>query len=333
MARSRTWASLVAQDTSWDAHVTGSAGPLAFATVNQLSPRRDLGCGASRKYNCPMTGTRWLDIAYQLDRAAVTAAEAAWLARLPDAPPDEQDDAMLELRTSAHRGDTHRNRLHLIGMGLAALDRPEEAISFFIRANELDPTTGVDAVNAAVAMVQVGDLGRARLWLAPIAQGDGDLSDTAGKFITEIDRAQQARREHLPEVDPNTEPTRAQVYELLQSAALRGEDAQLAVHSLRMLVHQYPDNEYYRQTLIFALMAHSEIAEALTQAEMLENQPEPNHERHFNLAQAFWHCGEQQRAYEHFALAHQLAKTDEERHDVISIVEYLREQDDLLCDE
>jgi hypothetical protein len=55
-----------------------------------------------------------------------------------------------------------------------------------------------------------------------------------------------------------------------------------------------------------------------------------NHERHFNLAQAFWHGGERQRAYNHFALAHQLAKTDEERHDVISMLEYLREQDDLL---
>jgi predicted Zn-dependent protease len=280
-----------------------------------------------------MTSTRGLDVAYQLDRTAVTAAEAAWLARLPDASPDEQDDALIELRASARRDGANRNRLHLIGMGLAEVGRPEEAISFFIRSNELDPATGVDAVNAAVAMVQVGDLERARLWLAPIAQGDGDLSDVANRFITEIERAQQARRTHVPEVDPNVEPTRAQVNELLQSAALRGGDAQLAVHSLRILVHRNPDNEYYRETLMFALMAHSEIAEALTQAEMLENRPEPNHERHFNLAQTFWHGGERQRAYNHFALAHQLARTDEERHDVVSMVEYLREQDDLLDDD
>jgi predicted Zn-dependent protease len=279
-----------------------------------------------------MTGTRF-EVAYQLDQTAVTAAEASWLARLPDASPDERDDAMIELRASAHRGDADRKQLHLIGMGLAALGRPEEAISLFIRANELDPTTGVDAVNAAVALMQLGDLERARLWLAPIAHGDGELSDVAHKLITEIDRAQQARREHSPTVDPNTEPTSAQINELLQSATLRGEDAQLAVHSLRMLVHRYPDNEYYRETLMFALMAHSEIAEALTQAEMLENRPEPNHERHFNLAQAFWHGGERQRAYNHFALAHQLASTDEERHDVISMLEYLREQEELIYDD
>jgi predicted Zn-dependent protease len=279
-----------------------------------------------------MTSTR-LDVAYQLDRTAVTATEEAWLARLPDASPDEQDDAMIELRANARRGDADRKRLHLIGMGLAALGRPEEAISFFIRANELDPTTGVDAVNAAVTLMHLGDLERARLWLAPIAQGDSELSDVANGFITEIDRAQQARRDHLPEVDPNTEPTRAQVNELLQSATLRGEDAQVAVHSLRMLVHRYPDNEYYRESLMFALMTHSEIAEALTQAEILENRPEPSHERHFNLAQAFWHGGDRQRAHNHFALAHELAKTDEERHDVISMLEYLREQDELIYDD
>jgi predicted Zn-dependent protease len=279
-----------------------------------------------------MTGTR-LDVAYQLDQTAVTAAEAGWLARLPDASPDEQDDAMIELRASVRRGQADRKRLHLIGMGLAALGRPEDAISFFIRANELDPTTGVDAVNAAVALMQLGDFERARLWLAPIAQGDGDLSNVANKYITEIDRAQQARREHLPEIDANTEPTRAQINELLQSATLRGEDAQLAVHSLRMLVHRYPDNEYYRETLMFALMAHYEIAEALTQAEMLEARPEPTHERHFNLAQAFWHGGERQRAYNHFALAHELAKTDEERHDVVSMLEYLQEQDNIEDDD
>lgn len=280
-----------------------------------------------------MTGTRGLDVTYQLDRTAVTAAEAAWLARLPDASLDEQDDAMIELRKSAQRRDADRNRLHLIGMGLAALGRPDEAISFFIRADELDSTTGVDAVNAAVAMVQVGDLERARLWLAPIAQRNVDLSEVANRFTTEIDRAQQARREHPPDMDPKSEPSNAQVHELLQSATLRGEDAQLAVHSLRTLVHRYPDNEYYRETLMFALMAHSDFAEALTQAEMLENRPEPNHERHFNLAQTFWHGGERQRAYNHFALAHQLARTDDERHDVISMVEYLREQDELIDDD
>jgi len=279
-----------------------------------------------------MTGPRF-DVSYQLDRTAMTAAEADWLTRLPDASPSERDDAAIKLRARARRGDADRKRLHLIGMGLAALGRPEEAISFFVRANELDPTTEVDAVNAAVALMQLGDVERARLWLAPIAQGDGELSDLAHKFITEIDRAQQARREHIPEMDPNAEPTRAQINELLQSATLRGVDAQLAVHSLRMLVHRYPDNEYYRETLMFALMAHSEIAEALTQAEMLENRPEPSHERHFNLAQAFWHGGERQRAYDHFALAHQLARTDEERHDVISMVEYLREQDELIYDD
>jgi predicted Zn-dependent protease len=273
------------------------------------------------------------DVAYQLDRTAVTAAEAKWLARLPDAPPDERADAVIELRASAHRGDADRNRLHMIGLGLATLGRPEEAISLFIRANELDPSTGVDALNAAVAMVEVGDFERARLWLAPIAQGNGDLSMVANKFITEIDRAQQARREQLLEVDPNKEPTRAQINELLQSATLRGEDAQLAIHSLRMLVHRHPENEYYRETLMFGLMAHSEIAEALTQAEMLENQPEPSHERHFNLAQTFWRGGERQRAYNHFALAYQLAETDEERHDVISMLEYLREEDELIYDD
>lgn len=279
-----------------------------------------------------MTSTR-LDVAYQLDRTAVTAAEADWLARLPDASPGEQDDAVSELRAKTNRGDADRKRLHLIGMGLAALGRPEEAISFFIRADELDPATGVDSVNAAVALMHLGDFERARLWLAPIAQRDGDLSATANRFITEIDRAQQARRENLPEVGPNAEPTRAQINELLQSATLRGADAQLAVHSLRMLVQRYPDNEYYRETLMFALMAHSEIAEALTQAEVLERRPEPSHERHFNLAQAFWHGGERQRAYNHFAHAHELATTDEERHDVISMLEYLREQDEIDDDD
>jgi hypothetical protein len=85
-------------------------------------------------------------------------------------------------------------------------------------------------------------------------------------------RAALARRRTAPtnpapclsDVDSKAEPTRTQVNGLLQSATLRGEDGQLAVHSLRMLVHRYPDNEYYRETLMFALMAHSEIAEALT---------------------------------------------------------------------
>jgi hypothetical protein len=60
----------------------------------------------------------------------------------------------------------------------------------------------------------------------------------------------------------------------------------------------------------------------------LENRPEPSHERHFNLAQTFWHGGERQRAHNHFALAHQLAQTDEDRHDVTIMLDYLRAQDE-----
>lgn len=277
-------------------------------------------------------------VAYQLDRAAVTAAEADWLAELPSASPRKQNAALRRLRANAARTRTSRGRLHLTGMGLASLGLPGEAVGVFIRASELDPTTTADVVNAAVAMVHTGDLERARLWLAPVAQANGELSAVAREFMAEIDRAQESRE--LPAqtgpgaaTAPDTETATERTAELLDTVTHGGPQANDALNSLRHLVHQEPGNEYYRHTLMFALLAHSDTAAALTQAELLESRPDPTHERHFNLAQAFWFCGERQRAHNHFELAYQLAETDEERQDVVAMLEYLREQDAQEVDE
>ena len=255
-------------------------------------------------------------VAYQLDRAAVSARDARWLAELPSAPPGQRDVALRRLRADAAVADDRR-RLHLIGMGLAALGLADEAVPVFIRASELDPSTTVDAVNAAVALVHIGDVERARLWLAPVAQGNGELSEVAREFIAEIDLAQEL-----------VQSGGTQVTDLLDSITEGGNQGNEALTTLRQLVLRHPDNEYYRHTLMFGLMASSHHAEALTQAEMLASRPDPTHERHFNVAQTFWFCGDRVRAHEHFALAHELAETDEERQDVVSMLEYLREQDE-----
>lgn len=255
-------------------------------------------------------------VAYQLDRAAVSAEDAEWLAQLPTAPARERDAALRRLRADAAVVDD-RPRLHLIGMGLAALGQADEAVPVFIRASELDPSTTVDAVNAAVALVHIGDVERARLWLAPVAQGNGELSEVAQDFIAEIDVAQEL-----------VAPGGTQVTNLLDTITEGGQQAHEALTTLRQLVQRHPNNEYYRHTLMFGLVASSNHAEALTQAQMLVGRPGATHERHFNVAQAFWFCGDRVRAHEHFALAHELAETDEERQDVVSMLEYLREQDE-----
>ena len=257
-------------------------------------------------------------VAYQLDREAVSSADADWVAGLADARPREREDALRRLRADAAAVGDDRERLHLIGMGLAALGRADEAVGVFVRASELDPTTPVDAVNAAVALVHMGDLERARLWLAPVAQANGELSEVAREFIAEIDGAGP----------PPQEPQESRANELLETVTRGGPQAHAALNSLRQLVLRHPDNEYYRHALMFGLMANNDLAEALTQAEMLAGRPDPTHERHFNVAQAFWFGGDRQRAHEHFALAHELAETDEERQDVVSMLEYLREQDE-----
>lgn len=268
-------------------------------------------------------------VAYQLDRAAVSAADAEWLAGLADAPRRDRDDALRRLRADAALADDDRDRLHLIGMGLAVLGRSDEAVSVFVRASELDPTTTVDAVNAAVALVHTGDIERARLWLAPVAQGNDDLSDVAREFIAELDRAQELLDRH-DEPAGQLGSTAVDPADLLQEVTGGGPQAQSALNTLRQLVARQPDNEYYRHTLMFGLMANSHHAEAMTQAEMLASRPDGTHERHFNLAQAFWFAGERVRAHEHFAMAHELAGTDEERQDVVSMLEYLREQDEYV---
>ena len=268
-----------------------------------------------------------LRVAYQLDRAALSAADADWLAALPKAPAREREDALRRLRADAASVDGDRDRLHLVGMGLAVLGRPEEAAGVFVRASELEPSTGVDAVNAAVALVHVGDLERARLWLAPVAQGDDEMAAVARQFIEEIDWAERIRRRRRPRaLEPGTEPDVETTGQLLREVSRGGPAGHAALNSLRLLVQRDPANEYFRETLMFGLMANANLAEALTQAEMLEARPDPTHERHFNIAQAFWFCGDRQRAHEHFQRAYDLAGTDEERQDVVSMLEYLREQ-------
>jgi tetratricopeptide (TPR) repeat protein len=265
-----------------------------------------------------------LRLAYQLDRTAVTPAEADWLTGLPKASLREQDKTLRRLRSSAASTDGDRGRLHLIGMGLAVLGKPDEAVSVFIRASELDPATRIDAVNAAVALAHLGDLERARLWLSPVAQSDEELSGVARQFIEQIDQAQEGQPP--PEADPQV--GRAETGALLEAVTEGGPAGQAALNSLRQLVQRHPHNEHYRHALMFGLMANSDFAEALTQAEFLANRPNPTHERHFNVAQAFWFANDRERAHEHFELAHQLAQTDQERQDVVSMLEQLLEQDE-----
>lgn len=256
-----------------------------------------------------------LRLAYQLDRTAMTPAEADWLTNLPKAPRREQDQTLRRLQSAAST-DGDRRQLHLIGMALAVLNKPDEAVHVFIRASELDPNTHIDAVNAAVALAHLGDLERARLWLSPVAQSDEDnLSGVARQFIEQIDAAQEA-----------DEPTSART--LLDAATQGGPDAHAALNRLRQLVQRYPDNEHYRHTLMFALLANSDFAEAINQAEFLASRPNPTHERHFNIAQAFWFGNDRDRAQEHFERAYQLAETDQERQDVVSMLESLLEQDE-----
>jgi predicted Zn-dependent protease len=271
------------------------------------------------------------NLAYHLDETVVTATEADWLAELPKTPADEQEGVARRLRARAAAADDDRSQLHLIGLGLAMLGRFEEAVSVFVRASELDPTSNIDTVNAAVALMQLGDVERARLWLAPVAEGDHDLSGVARRLIADMDRAQRVRpRQPRRSADLPPDPAVAQANELFQRVTQGGPQAKAALSSLQQLTVRHPTDDYYRQTLMFALMANADIPAAVTQAEILERQPGPTHERHFNIAQVFWFGGQRERAHEHFALAHELATTDEERQDVISMLEYLHEQDEQI---
>lgn len=275
-----------------------------------------------------------LRLAYHLDQTVVTAAEADRLAELPKASPKEQEAMAQQLRARAASADDDRSQLHLIGLGLAVLGRLEEAVSVFVRAGELDPTSSIDTVNAAVALLHVGDVERARLWLAPIAESDDGMSGIARRLIAHIDRAQHIRpRQPRYSADRPSDPATAQANELFQSVAEGGPQAKAALSALQQLMLRHPTDDYYRQTLMFALLASDDTPAAITQAEILERLPNPTHERHFNIAQAFWFGGQRERAHEHFALAHELAITDEERQDVVSMLEYLRELDDEYVDE
>jgi tetratricopeptide (TPR) repeat protein len=270
-------------------------------------------------------------LAYHIDHAVVTAAEADWLAELPKASPGEQEDAARQLRARAASADGDRSQLHLIGLGLAVLGELEEAVSVFVRAGELDPTSNIDTVNAAVALLHTGDAERARLWLAPVAEGDTDLSRVARQLITGIDRAQHVwQRRSRHSTDRPSDPATALANELFQSVAEGGPQAKADLSSLQQLMLRHPADDYYRQTLMFALMANDDIPAAVNQAEILERLPDPTHERHFNVAQVFWFGNQRDRASEHFALAHELATTDEERQDVVSMLEYLHEQDEYI---
>jgi tetratricopeptide (TPR) repeat protein len=369
------------------------------------------------------------DVAYQLDSSVVTDEEARWVEELPEAPREEQAEVVRRLQKAATAND--RRTLHLAGMGFAQLGRVDQAIAAFERASKLDPADALDIVNAAVGLVHIGEIERARRRLLPLAGGDDDISEIARRYLAEIDRVQQATdreirfaelrvaalRESfqagtataaeqvqlarslvsllyngrpgydwaepaqvmkaLREQDPRNvdalemltliysvtkqaarmrevlrdleriapdsavltaaepqsgddsyyESMRVRTGSLVEDAMRGGAEAEAALQSLRALVQRYPENEDYHSALMFSLAGNSDTAGALAQAEWLAQRPEPTHERHFNIAQVYWSAGNRQRAEEHFAEAYRLARTDQDRQDVLDRLEYLRGRD------
>jgi tetratricopeptide (TPR) repeat protein len=76
-------------------------------------------------------------------------------------------------------------------MGFVQLDKPDLAIAAFERASKLDPADTVDIVNAAVGLLDIGEIDRARRRLLPLAEGDDSIGETARRYLAEIDRVQQ----------------------------------------------------------------------------------------------------------------------------------------------
>lgn len=89
-----------------------------------------------------------------------------------------------------------------------------------------------------------------------------------------------------------------------------------ALRDLRFIVRAYPQNPDYRWYFAFALIGAGQQDEALKHAEVLAAAAGESHRLHFNVAQIFWHCGDQVRAERHLDLALQYAKTEEDRESV-----------------
>jgi len=136
-----------------------------------------------------VTNSDW-NLSYLADRAVVTAEDARWLEELPGAPRAEQAEALRRLQEDAAAVD--RRKLHIAGLGFARLGRADEAIAAFERASKLDPADALDVVNVAVGLMSIGETERARRRLMPLAQGDDNTSETARRYLAEIDRIQQA---------------------------------------------------------------------------------------------------------------------------------------------
>jgi len=94
-----------------------------------------------------------------------------------------------------------------------------------------------------------------------------------------------------------------------------------ALHDLGGIVAMFPENPYHRVSYAFALSGNSRADEALAEVRKAASVAGTEHNIHFNLAQIFLICGEQDDGRRHLDLANEYATTDEERADVAGIAE------------
>jgi hypothetical protein len=97
---------------------------------------------------------------------------------------------------------------------------------------------------------------------------------------------------------------------------------QAAVADLARMVASFPDNPHYRLRYAWALMVVGPMAAGVEQAMRLAHIEGGSHEFHFNLAQVLWR-GDVAAARRHLALAHERARNDEQRRDVVELAAQL----------
>jgi tetratricopeptide (TPR) repeat protein len=201
-------------------------------------------------------------------------------------------DTLLELATE-HDSAT------LLPEAVAVLDRAV--------ADDADDTAALELL--ARALLRTGDrdhLGATLIRLEAVAPHS--------PLLSQIRTAVRA--------EPDTTPEGPRMVRLAQDAARSGPQGDAALADLRELVRAAPRDLNLRSTLMLALSARGQHAEAVELADGLTADSD-SHTSHFNVVQIYLDSGDEERAHQHLQRAWELAADESERQDVLMLVDFL----------
>lgn len=129
-----------------------------------------------------------IQVVYQAD-SSVLGGQGAHLLQTVRAAGGRERDGMLQRCVQLAQESTSHADVHFAGLALAEARWLSQAVAAFDRAAELRPTSDIDRLDAAIALVELGEMNLALLRLAPLVDSD-QVKDRARRLRDEVSAAQ-----------------------------------------------------------------------------------------------------------------------------------------------